>query len=235
MRRLVVVLLLVNIAFFALMRWGGEGQSAQPLAALNPEKMKLLGQPAQPLPAASAVAAVSAPPVPPVVPALSAAAPAPRTAEKSCLEWGEFSGFDLARAEKALAQMKLGDKLGQRAVEYTHGYWVYLPPFKTPAGKAKKIRQLKELGITDYFVVQEAGLWMNAISLGVFKTEEAANNYLAELNKRGLNIGKVGERASRLKFTVFVFRHMDAAGVAQLTALQRDYAGSEMKPVACGK
>ena len=245
MRWLVVFLLLANVAFFALMQWGGklgsDSTAAQPLAALNPEKMKLLGAPAAPPPAASAVPAAAVSPVAPAVPVVPPvaavspplAAPAARVAEKSCLEWGEFSGTDLARAEKALAQLKLGDKLGQRMVEYTHGYWVYIPPLKTQAGKVKKIKQLKELGIDDYFVVQEAGRWMNAISLGVFKTEEAANHYLAELSKRGLKSGKVGERASKLKFTVFVLKQLDAPAVAQLTALQKDYAGSELKPLAC--
>lgn len=244
MRLLVIMLLLANIAFFALMQWGGklggESQNAQPLAALNPEKIKLLGQPAAPQAAVSApVTAV--PPIVPVVPVAPAvavaspplAAPVARTAEKSCLEWGEFSGADLARAEKALAQMKLGDKLGQRSVEYTHGYWVYIPPSKTPAGRAKKVKQLKELGIEDYFVVQEAGHWMNAISLGVFKTEEAAKKYLAELNKKGIKTAQVGERASKLKFTVFVLKNLDAPSMAQLSALQKDYAGSELKPMAC--
>lgn len=253
MRLLVIMLLLANIAFFALMQWGGklggEGQNAQPLAALNPEKIKLLGQPAAPQPAISAPVTAVAPAapvtaVPPIVPLVPVvppvavtspplAAPVARTTEKNCLEWGEFSGADLARAEKALAQMKLGDKLGQRSVEYTHGYWVYLPPAKTHAGKVKRIRQLKEQGIEDYFVVQEAGRWMNAISLGVFKTEEAAKKYLAELNKKGIKTAQVGERASKLKFTVFVLKNLDAPSMAQLSTLQKDYAGSELKPMAC--
>ena len=248
MRLLVIMLLLANIAFFALMQWGGklggEGQNAQPLAALNPEKIKLLGQPAAPQAAVSAVIAAPvaavAPTAPlvPVVPPVTVASPPPavplaRTAEMSGLGWGEFSGTDLARAEKALAQMKLGDKLGQRSVEYTHGYWVYIPPSKTPAGRAKKVKQLKELGIEDYFVVQEAGHWMNAISLGVFKTEEAAKKYLAELNKKGVKTAQVGERASKLKFTVFVLKNLDAPSMAQLSTLQKDYAGSELKPMAC--
>ncbi len=260
MRWFVVLLLLINILFFALMQWGGklgrEDSNAQPLAALNADKIKLLAQPVAaqtevpavtPVPAAAV--AVAVPAVPAVVPVSAPVAVASLHAAekpkekkneeekskpvKNCMEWGEFSGTDLARAENALAQMKLGDKLGQRTVEYTHGYWVYIPPFKTHAGRVKKIQQLKELGIADYFVVQEKGRWMNAISLGVFKTEEAANHYLGELGKKGVKSAKVGERASKLKFTVFVLKQMDAAGTTQLTALQKDYAGSEVKSVAC--
>ncbi len=251
MRRLVVLLLLVNIIFFALMQWGGklngEGKNPQPLAALNPEKIKLLSAPvvaATSVAASPAVAPVPAVPIAPVVPvvpvaspvvAASATLPAPivHSAENSCMEWGEFSGTDLTRAEKALAQLKLGAKLAQRTVEYTHGYWVYLPPFKTHAGRVKKIRQLKELGVADYFVVQESGRWMNAISLGVFKTEEAAKHFQSELNRKGIKSTQVGERASKLKFTVFVLKQMDEEESAQLTAWQKDYAGSELKTVVC--
>lgn len=251
MRWLVVLLLLANVLFFALMQWGGElgseGKREPTLDSLNPEKIKLLDQPAPPPITVSAVSAVPAvapipapvapvtavvPAVPPVVPAPAGVLPA-RAVEKNCMEWGEFSGTDLARAEKVLAQMKLGDKLGQRTVEYTRGYWVYIPPLKTHAGRVKKIQQLKELGVAEYFVVQEAGRWMNAISLGVFKTEESANNYLVELNKKGIKSARMGERVSKLKFTVFTFRHLDAQSLAQLTALQKDYAGSEVKMLAC--
>lgn len=254
MRWFVVLLLLANVLFFALMQWGGklgaEDGNGQPLAALNAEKIKLLGQPVAAPAEASSVAVTPVVPVAPAPPALPAVVPASAPAavaslhaaektgeeknrqEKSCMEWGEFSGTDLARAEKALAQMKLGDKLGQRTVEYTHGYWVYIPPLKAHADRVKKTKQLKERGIA-YFVVQEQGRWMNAISLGVFKTEEAATNYLGELNKKGVKSAKVGERASKLKFTVFVLKQLDEAGKAQLTALQKDYAGSEAKSVAC--
>lgn len=253
MRWFFVLLFLVNVIFFALMQWGGglssEESSVQPLAALNPEKIKLLEPPPSAAQATTAVAAVAAEPVvvpaAPVVPAIVVAS-APVVAspvhateknktESNCLEWGEFSGTDLARAETTLAQMKLGDKLSQRTVEYSRGYWVYIAPFKTHASRNKKIKQLKDLGIEDYFVVQEPGHWMNAISLGVFKTEEAAKNHLSELNKKGVRTAKVGERASKLKFTVFILKHMDAAAAAQLEALKKDYANSELKSVACNQ
>lgn len=250
MRWLAVLLLLVNVIFFALMQWGGASSGdgiVQPLAALNPEKIKLLVLPSAPQ-AATAAAPVVAEPVvsaaavvPAIVVASAPVASSPvhaaekNKAESSCLEWGEFSGTDLARAEAALAQMKLGDRLSQRTVEYSRGYWVYIEPAKTHAGRIKKVKQLKALGIEDYFVVQEPGHWMNAISLGVFKTEEAAKNYLAELNKKGVRTAKVGERVSKLKFTVFVLKHMDAAGAAQLEGLKKDYANSELKGVACNQ
>lgn len=257
MRWLFGFLLLLSIVFFALMRWGGAltggAKNGQTLAALNPEKIKLLDMPAArtmpvsavlPLPqaavvsapvAASATTPVSAP-LPASVPTpVSAPVPAPmgEAAVKTCMEWGEFSGTDLARSEKALAGLKLGEHLAQRTVEYASGYWVYIPRLNNQAAVHKKIAQLKALGVKDYFVVQEPPLWVNVISLGVFKTEEAAKNFLVSLGKKGVRTANVGERKHKLKFTVFVLNHIDAEAENKLVALQKDFASSELTTVAC--
>lgn len=151
---------------------------------------------------------------------------------KSCMEWGEFSGTDLARATKALAALNLGDRLVQRTAEYASGYWVYMPPLKSKAAVNNKIGQLKALGVEDYYVVQEPkGTHM--ISLGVFKTHEAAKNYLESLQKKGVRTARVGERKRMLKFTVFEIKQADTDTAARLTALQKDFSDSELKTVPC--
>jgi hypothetical protein len=215
-------------------------------APLNADKIKLLAL--QSVPASAPTPAVSGVPLTlsPVAsaPAAAASAPAasapvaavPPVAPKaaSCAEWGEFSGDDLLRAEQALSALKLGDKLSQRGVEQDHGYWVYIPPMKKRAQIEKKIAQLKERGVKDYFVVQEKGRWLNAISLGVFKTEEAAQKYLAALQTQDVRSAKLGERKSKLKFTVFVMKGLDAGIVDKLNALQKGFPDSELKVSACG-
>jgi hypothetical protein len=139
----------------------------------------------------------------------------------------------LARSQQALAAFKLYNHLGQRNVEYASGYWVYIPPMKMRKDVMKKIAQLKTRGINDYFVVQEEDPWVNAISLGVFKTKEAAQKYLAYLNDHDVHTAKVGERISTLKFVVFELRHLDVATSAKITGLQKDFPDSVFKTVAC--
>ena len=247
---IVGLLLLANLALFGWMRWGSmltvDADAVTAQAPLNADKIKLLAL--QSVPASAPTPAVSGGPLTlspvasaPVVaasaPAVSAAvAAAPPVAPKAanCAEWGEFSGDDLLRAEQALAALKLGDKLSQRSVEQDHGYWVYLPPMKKRAQIEKKIAQLKERGVKDYFVVQEKGRWLNAISLGVFKTEEAAQKYLAALQTQDVRSAKLGERKSKLKFTVFVMKGLDAGIVDKLNALQKGFPDSELKVSACG-
>jgi SPOR domain len=181
-----------------------------------------------PLPASAAVSVVAAP----ILPAPASIATAKPVA-KICMEWGEFSGTDLARAGKELAGLKLDDRLAQRTVEYASGYWVYIPPLTNKAALHNKIEEIKAAGLEDYYVLKETRKWNNAISLGVFKTEEAAKKFLLSVKKKGFRNAQVGERKRKLKFTVFVLKRIDAAEGSKLATLQKGFANSELKTVPC--
>ncbi len=245
---IVGLLLAANLALFAWMQWGGalmgEGGNASVQPALNSDKVKLmdmqpaLGPGSTPVSAVSGVALTLSPlPAPSSAPAASmpvAAAPLLPPKQVSCAEWGEFSGHDLARAQEALATLQLGDKLSQRSVEHNQGFWVYIPPAKKHAEVEKKIAQLKARGVKDLFVVQEKGKWLNAISLGVFRTRDAAQKYLVVVRGKGVDSARLGERASKLKFTVFVMKRLDGGMADRLSALQKGFPDSELRVLACG-
>lgn len=228
-RLLFWLVLLINMLFFAYMQWGSAllrgnaDQLTQP--PLNPAQIKLLSAPAA---SAVSTAASSAPSVP-----ATPAPPQPAPAAAACMEWGEFSGDDLKRTSAALTALNLGDQLTQREVEYNIGYWVYMPPQRNLARAEKKASELKALGVTDYFIVREAGKWQYAISLGVFKTEDAAQNFLAELRQQKVRSALVGQRQSKLKFTRFVFKNPDPALTAKVVALQKGFPDSDLKATAC--
>jgi len=233
MKWLFGLLLLASLVFFAFMQWGGtwtdEGKNLQPQPVFNAEKIKLLQT------AASSSVAPSPPVSLPLVvtPSVSLPAPAQSAAQSACMEWGEFSGSDLARATAVLADLKLGDKLAQRQVEHVSGYWVYIPPLPTRVEVDRKIAQLKARGVTEYFVVQEAGPAHNAISLGIFKSADAAQKFLQNLMQKGVKSARVGERMSKLSLTVFVLNNLDAGTATKVTELQKEFATSELKAVAC--
>jgi len=213
MKWLTGLLLLICLAFFAFMQWNetGDSKNLQSQPPLNAEKIKLLPAVASSAPAAqSAVQAASA-----------------------CMEWGEFSGNDLARATSALSALRLDNNLTQRQIEHISGYWVYIPPLANSAEVEKKIAQIKELGLGEYFVVQEAGKWQNAISLGVFKTAEAAHKFLESTLAKGVKSAKAGERMSKHMLTVFVLKDPDTGVMAKMASLQKDFPDSELKAAAC--
>ena len=219
MKWLFWLLLLASLVFFALMQWGGvlTGNSGnmQPQPPLNAEKIRLLkALPAMQTPASS--------------PSVT-----PTAAQAACMEWGEFSGSDLTRATEAMEKLKLGDGLTQRQVEHSSGYWVYIPPLKTRADADKKVAQLKALGVEEHFIVQEAGKWHHAISLGIFKTEDAAQKFLESIKGKGVKSAVMGERMSKLMLTVFVLKNPDTETATKVVELQKEFPGSELKATAC--
>jgi hypothetical protein len=258
---IVWLLLLANLALFGWMRWGSlltvdtDTGSTQP--ELHPEKIMVLdalpASAASPAPGGmslalspvSATSATTAPaeptpahaqthvPIPESVPVQTPVVAVSPDNVSKCAEWGEFSGDDLSRAQQALSLMKLGDNLSQRIVERNHGFWVYIPPMKKRSSVEKKIAQLKERGVKDYFVIQEKGKWQNAISLGVFKTRDAAEKFIAVLRTKDVRTAKLGERVSKLKYTVFVVNDLDSGTADKLSALQKEFPDSELKLSAC--
>ncbi len=235
MKWLFWLLLLASTIFFALIQWGGvllgDGKNLQPQPPLNAEKIKLLRTPPAPSVAPSPAPTPTPPIAEPLVPPPPAQSAVQATA--ACMEWSGFSGNDLTRATAALDTLKLGDKLTQRQVEHASGYWVYIPPLNTRADADRKVAQLKARGVEEYFIVQEAGKWRNAISLGVFRTEDAAQKYLESLRSKGVKSALAGERMSKFMLTVFVLRNPDAAVTAKMAELQNEFAGSELKAAAC--
>jgi hypothetical protein len=82
-------------------------------------------------------------------------------------------------------------------------------------------------------VVQDAGQWRNAISLGIFRTDEAAQAFRAGLRQRGVRSAIVTRRENFLKQVTFYVREPGEGVVARLTALQQEFPGSEMKAGPC--
>jgi hypothetical protein len=218
MRTVFLLLLLANLAFFAygsMLRNRAQTPAPVEHLQLHPEKIRLVapGEEAQAVPKAPAAS----------TPALSGA----------CLEWGVVAGADVGRAETAIAALKLPESSVQRTVLDASGYWVYLPPAKSKTQLERNLAELSALGVTDYFVVQDATPWRNAISLGIFKAEEAAKSFLAALETKGVKGAVVGRRENFLRQIAYLLREPEAATVARLAELQREFPGTQMKAVAC--
>lgn len=227
MRALFLLLVLANLLFFAYAHVTREGAGAEnPIEQLQiaPDKIKLLKAAAQAAPDQPKAPGKAIPPAPPKT---ASAAPA------ACMEWGVFAGPGVTRAEAALAKLELPAERIERTVTDAGGYWVYMPPLKTKAEIDRKISELKALGITEFFVVQDTGKWRNAISLGIFRTEEAAQGFLAKLKERGVRSASAARREKFLKQVAFHVREPNDATVARLTIIQQEFPGSELKAGPC--
>lgn len=215
MRLLLLLLALANLGFFAYHRYLDETvDAAAQIAALqiSPEKIR---------------------PVAVEVSSVAAAAPVSVAPPAACIEWGAFGGPEVARADGALAALAMPSEMLQRRVSDIDGYWVHMPAFKTKAEVDRKLGELKALGVTDFYVVQDAGPWRNAVSLGLFKSEEAANAELERLRQRGVRSALVTRREKFLKQVSFFIREPSAATIARITELQREFPAAELKAVSC--
>jgi hypothetical protein len=214
MRTLLVLLLLANLTLlgYTLLdrRTSGEGVRLQ--QQVHPDKIKLLSP--------REVAQLG--------PAKIAALP------DVCLEWGPFGDADRTRALADLEPLALGKLLTQRRIESSTAFWVYVPPLANKAAAETRSAVLRAAGVKDLFVV-DSGRDRFAISLGNFRTEEAANAYLAELAAKNVTTARVGQRQLTTVSTLLVIRDPREPVMARLREIASSYPGSEAKLGSCEK
>lgn len=251
MRLLFWLLLFIDLALFATQQLARPTQPRAPLpgvqAEVEPDRIRLvLPQEQAPGPdtasapetvtPASAPAAVPAPVAPAVTKSIPhIAQPAAVAADQAlvCMQWGDFSGPNLSRAEKGLSDAGLGKQLTRNIVERSNGYWVYLPPIASQAALNQRVAKLKADGISDYFVVQEAGKWHNAVSLGLFRFRDVAESHLAAMRAGPAPEARLDEYMTRAKLTQFGLRDLTAEQTKKVTLLAGRFTGSTLKTVPC--
>jgi hypothetical protein len=221
-RTVFFLLLLANLAFFAWTYFGAGRASDEPQLIeqqLNPNEIRLLnGEQVAKLAADRAKQAAERPKPPP-----------PKAPVAACLELGGFNPGDVAQVQKALEPLGLGSRLSQRRAEEIASYWVFMPPLRNRQSANNKAAELRKLGVEDFFIVQEDPKFRFAISLGVFKTEEAAKVRLEELKKTGVRTARVGPRETSVQKIYFAVKEVPDALVAKLNELRQGYAGIELK------
>ncbi len=114
-----------------------------------------------------------------------------------CLAWEHLSVAEADRLSTLLGERFAKLKLSRKAVDAeVSGWWVYIPPQAGKAEADKKAGELRNLGVTDYFTVQD-GPNRFAISLGVFSSEKGAQERLAELKGKGVRSAKLTPRPGK--------------------------------------
>lgn len=176
---------------------GNEREPAHIKNQLNTDKLALL-------PAAPAIAAAPA-----VVPMAETLA---------CFEIGNFAQADARRFEARLAPLEIGEQLSRQAVVSTDvsSYMVIIPPQSGKEAADRKAGELKALGITNFFIMSDNSPLKWAISLGVFKSEAAAQSQLAALTRQGVASARVNPRGTQTTRQAFQFRGIDAAARSKI-------------------
>ncbi|AXS80975.1 SPOR domain-containing protein [Dechloromonas sp. HYN0024] len=114
-----------------------------------------------------------------------------------CLTWRPLPAADADRLSTLLVKRFGSYKLSRKVIAAEgNGWWVYIPPLPGKGDADKKAAELRELGISDFFVVPDAPSRL-AISLGVFSTEKGAQERLADLKARGVRSAQMSPRPGK--------------------------------------
>jgi len=158
-----------------------------------------------------------------------ATAAAAKPQAPTCKEIGNFDNAGAKRFEAQLQTLDLGDKVSRRDIEEVANHIVYIPSLGGKDAADKKAAELRRLGITDFFVIQDAGDLRWGISLGVFKTEEAARALLAAMNQKGVHSARLGSHNLAATKVAFQFHNLDAAVGSDLDKIVSEFPRVETR------
>jgi len=133
----------------------------------------------------------------------------------ACLDVGTFSANEAKRFEARLAALDLGERAaeGRQAVQAQDvGSWlVNIPSQGSKEAADRKAAELRNLGITNFFIIRDDSPLKYGISLGLFKTESGAQNLLAQLGKQGVHTARITPRGPQTTRYMYRLRGLDDA------------------------
>jgi len=153
-----LVLVLVNLAYFAWAQWLAPKEATLPISArVEAPKLQLASE----------------------------ATALPDGANSSCVTVGPFPNNELAaRARQTLTDSGYSSTPRQETTSEPDGFWVYLEAPSSPLAERRLIERLTRGGIRDAQAVGDAGA--RRISLGIFNDEQRAALQSERVAKLGL-------------------------------------------------
>ncbi len=106
-------------------------------------------------------------------------------------------------------------------------YWVYVPPAASREAADKKAQEIRQLGVSELFVVNEDGANRWAISLGLFHLETSAKDMLQQMTDKGVRGARIGIRKTKKSDRAM----LDVAGTAE--QLDAGLSGQAGKTIDC--
>ena len=208
-------LLCINAVLFAFSRGllgnvkPSEREPARIARQLGTDKLQLLS--------ASAAMAVK----PALAPEPAPAEPETTPALVACIMIDNVGEREARRLDKLLAPLELGEKVSKDevTVKEVSSHMVMIPPLGSKEAADKKAAELKELGVSNYFIMNDSSAAKWAISLGVFKSEAAAQTLLAALVKQGVSGVKIVGRPGSATRLAYRFRNIAPAVKTRLEAI----------------
>lgn len=152
----------------------------------------------------------------------------PKVENFSCLEWGTFLSGDLSKVEDKLKGMSFGNRQSRQNVQEAVASMVFIPPLGSKEAADKKALELTHLGVHDFFIIQDQSALRWGISLGVFKTEEAAKQLLATLVAKGVHSARIGAHTAETNKFNFIFKNVTGNERSDLDNLHTDFPRQDL-------
>jgi len=201
---------------------GSEREPQRLKTQLASERMVMLSA-AEARAVAESAAAVETPPEPVPVPA--------PVATIACTQAGSFAAGDARRFETRIERLGFGARQSRTSVPHQEvtSHLVYLPPNGGKDGADRRTAELKEKGVTNFFVMQGEGPMKWAVSLGVFKTDTAAQGLVTALGKQGVRGVRVLPRGPQTTRAAWQFRDLTEEERKRVAEIADDFAGVQVR------
>jgi len=150
----------------------------------------------------------------------------------SCTEVGNFTVADAKRFSEQLASLNLGDRVAQKLTQDVTSHMVYIPPQDGREGADRRIAELRRLGIGDFYVIPDSfpnPALRSGVSLGIFRTEEAAKAYVGQLISRGVRSARIIARRSGAGKQVFQLRDLGPEARTALDNIKSAFPDQEIR------
>ncbi len=203
--------------------------------ASGAEAQPATSAPAPPASTTAPTPSAPAPAVPASAAAPGAALPAAATVAvgpAACLELSGLIEDDAKRIAERVRADKLASVVAVRPAAETPTWMVYLPAYATRAEADRAASELRKKGFEDFFVIQDNSNMRNAISLGVFSSEDGANGRVATLTSRGFKGAKVMARTSGVQRSRVEARQVRADARTALAQYAKEFPGGEWRECA---
>ena len=149
-----------------------------------------------------------------------------------CVEWRGLNQDEFTQVRERFKTMA-----GERVMSFTEvplntRHWVIFPPLPSPESAEAKLGELVAAGVKDAFVVKD-NPWRNAISLGLYANNEAAQRRVREVEDKGVLGTQVEVLPKQGTDYYFVIRSEDPDALKSLGEIKQAYPNSRQSRVAC--
>ena len=159
---------------------------------------------------------------------------AAKSKEAACFTLGPFTSASTAsRTAQSISALGVLVERRQETQRSPKGYWVYLPASASYQAAKRKVVELQKKGLTDLFIMGKGG-HKNAISLGLFKSKDVAEDRFQQIKNLGLKaVFETQYRLSQQAWLDMTVSGDQTATVATMTEIADGIEQAELTQRKC--